>query len=621
MAQERVQIRLDAVDNTKRAFKSLNKNTDKVKKALFSLKGILVGIGAGIALKSVIDVTSRFEDLRDSLSAVSGSAEKGAKAFAFIQDFALRSQFSVEDLTTSFITLKASGIKPTEKLLRVFTDTASVTTDQLGTLEALTRVFSRGVQGGLGLEELNQIADRGVPVFRLLKEELGIGRLEIAKYGQTTEGARKILDALEKTLGTAFKGATAQKLDNLSTSGSNLGIAFRNFQDVIGQSGLGKGVTALYDSLSKLLVALVPVGNVLGFITGVIGKGLSLAVEAIVIQLKFWIKLSKELGQIIFALIKMALKPFEGIILKIKKAFIVLRDSIKTIVEKTFVKLQEGIQLIINKYQELKELLGIVPDTVAITVVKEQIDELAKAIEEYKKAFEASFGGQVLIQAQASLDKMKSTFENINQILAKTAIDGIGALSKGIAESIILGKSLGDSFRQFVQQAIVNALASLIQFYATKLLIYAIEKLFGIEIPKQVDLEKRKLDVLRKQTSELKKQAILQLIITALGGGGGGFSFGAEGGGVKKENRANGGSTRGMNPYIVGERGRELFIPSSDGTIVPNHEMGGLGSTNINFTVQATDVKGVQELLIDNRATITNIINTALNQKGKPALV
>jgi len=74
---------------------------------LFSLKGILAGIGAGIALKSVLDVTSRFEDLRDSLSAVSGSAEKGAKAFAFIQDFALRSQFSVEDLTTSFITLKS----------------------------------------------------------------------------------------------------------------------------------------------------------------------------------------------------------------------------------------------------------------------------------------------------------------------------------------------------------------------------------------------------------------------------------------------------------------------------------------------------------------------------------
>jgi hypothetical protein len=72
---------------------------------------------------------------------------------------------------------------------------------------------------------------------------------------------------------------------------------------------------------------------------------------------------------------------------------------------------------------------------------------------------------------------------------------------------------------------------------------------------------------------------------------------------------------------MVGERGRELFIPSTDGQIVPNEKLGGMGATNINFTVQATDVKGVQELLIDNRATITNIINSALNQKGKPALV
>jgi hypothetical protein len=64
-----------------------------------------------------------------------------------------------------------------------------------------------------------------------------------------------------------------------------------------------------------------------------------------------------------------------------------------------------------------------------------------------------------------------------------------------------------------------------------------------------------------------------------------------------------------------------LFIPSTDGQIVSNEKLNGMGTTNINFTVQATDVKGVKELLIDNRATITNIINSALNQKGKPALV
>jgi hypothetical protein len=42
---------------------------------------------------------------------------------------------------------------------------------------------------------------------------------------------------------------------------------------------------------------------------------------------------------------------------------------------------------------------------------------------------------------------------------------------------------------------------------------------------------------------------------------------------------------------------------------------------NINFTIQSADVRGIKELLIDNRATITNIVNQALNARGRPALI
>ena len=45
------------------------------------------------------------------------------------------------------------------------------------------------------------------------------------------------------------------------------------------------------------------------------------------------------------------------------------------------------------------------------------------------------------------------------------------------------------------------------------------------------------------------------------------------------------------------------------------------GATTVNFNISATDVRGVKELLIDNRATIVNAVNTALNEKGKEALV
>ena len=72
---------------------------------------------------------------------------------------------------------------------------------------------------------------------------------------------------------------------------------------------------------------------------------------------------------------------------------------------------------------------------------------------------------------------------------------------------------------------------------------------------------------------------------------------------------------------MVGERGRELFIPNQSGTMIPNQDLGTTGSTSINFTINATDVKGVQELLINNRATITNLVNQALNARGKSNLV
>ena len=57
---------------------------------------------------------------------------------------------------------------------------------------------------------------------------------------------------------------------------------------------------------------------------------------------------------------------------------------------------------------------------------------------------------------------------------------------------------------------------------------------------------------------------------------------------------ANGGRPPVGKPSIVGERGPELFVPRSSGTIVPNNKLGGGGSTNVVVNVDAsgTDVQG-----------------------------
>ncbi len=53
--------------------------------------------------------------------------------------------------------------------------------------------------------------------------------------------------------------------------------------------------------------------------------------------------------------------------------------------------------------------------------------------------------------------------------------------------------------------------------------------------------------------------------------------------------RAVGGSVTGNTPYMVGERGPELFIPGGNGTIIPNNNMrgGGGGGSPISISVDA----------------------------------
>ena len=75
---------------------------------------------------------------------------------------------------------------------------------------------------------------------------------------------------------------------------------------------------------------------------------------------------------------------------------------------------------------------------------------------------------------------------------------------------------------------------------------------------------------------------------TPLGAGGGTVGkFGTLGPNYGIPQRANGGSVASGSPYIVGERGPELFVPGRSGTIVPNDKMG-RGGVNVIVNVDAS---------------------------------
>jgi hypothetical protein len=87
------------------------------------------------------------------------------------------------------------------------------------------------------------------------------------------------------------------------------------------------------------------------------------------------------------------------------------------------------------------------------------------------------------------------------------------------------------------------------------------------------------------------------------------------------QGRAGGGAVNKDQAYMVGEKGPEMFVPSGSGKIVPNNQMGSGQPVNVNFNINTVDARGFNELLVNSRGVIINMINSAVNEKGRMAIV
>lgn len=93
--------------------------------------------------------------------------------------------------------------------------------------------------------------------------------------------------------------------------------------------------------------------------------------------------------------------------------------------------------------------------------------------------------------------------------------------------------------------------------------------------------------MLQRMAAELAASQLLQALGTAMSGSSTGWV--AALGKAFAGGKATGGPVGAGTTYLVGERGPELFTPSSSGRITPNNQMGGLGGGG-NITVYSGDV-------------------------------
>ena len=88
-------------------------------------------------------------------------------------------------------------------------------------------------------------------------------------------------------------------------------------------------------------------------------------------------------------------------------------------------------------------------------------------------------------------------------------------------------------------------------------------------------------DAFKKMAAQLIMQAIQLFVIDKITGGFLSFVKGLTG-------KAIGGPVQAGQPYMVGERGPEMFVPNQSGSIVPNDRMGGGGGITVVNNVDAS---------------------------------
>ena len=96
---------------------------------------------------------------------------------------------------------------------------------------------------------------------------------------------------------------------------------------------------------------------------------------------------------------------------------------------------------------------------------------------------------------------------------------------------------------------------------------------------------------------DLLRSQVRQLIAQLFGARGGGGSGGLFGGSIIPGFLAKGGPAIAGRPYIVGEKGPELFVPNASGTVVPNGEFGAGGVTMVTYNINAVDTNSFKQLV------------------------
>jgi len=562
-------IRLE--DKTKRAFKAIGRSMKKVTKAVFSLKAGFIsaaGIaGIGFLIKRSMNATDEMAKMSRAIgvSVEELQALRHAAALGGLQSTQLDK--AVQKLAINMADM-SRGVGLAKDVFEKHNISVTKTD---GSLRSVIDVMNDVADVTAGMTNATEKADLAYKLFGAR----GAKMINMLNGGSE---AMQAAMAEAKELGLVMSGETAKGVEDANDSITRLS-SFLTSSFTVAVAKLAPAIEAVTIQIMKWVTAKVKDGGGIGEIARNMANAIIDASIAILLALEntgngileFVNELKEKLG--------LTQRPMQDVI-----------DDLN--------RVQGEFQNFLNG-----EFSGFDKVQISLTSV-------AKTTEYYKDELELLHKEMSQVQAvgenlyKIELSGLRNTLAATKELVTETlnletAIDAVTAASEEATapDRWALAKASFETYKNSIitgERFIANTTTKLMQ--GTEDAIMAM--IMGVKFSWKSLFKGIMADLIRIQ--------VRKAIVGALGGLGSLLGF------------ANGGRPPSNRPSIVGEKGAELFVPDSAGTIVPNDQLGGGGNTTaeINFNVQAIDASSFNSFLVTNRDTIESIINNSITTNG-----
>ena len=547
------------LDQVNSKLKVANKTASASVMQFGNLAKIFATIGFARIASSVVDTIRTFEDLEATLQANTGNAKETAEALDMIKEFTATTTFQIEEVTSAFIEFRRLGIKATKEDLRGIGNVAAA--QGVGIDQIAQAVFKAGTTS---IESLQMLGFEG-------KTE---GDKITLTFGDITETVDKSAEGVLKFVRSVgelkVEDAITQRANTLTGAISNLGDASSLFMDAIGGDGAdGNLKSLLIDATRAMSEFLMESRDTAATIGIVLTNSLTFVKELLQDVRDFTQEFAFEQDNAegsttdfaaTLATLTTILITYKAIVMGAAMATAILNRVIRL---SPIVKSGSAVKSILTMAGVLDELSNETDDLMSkftelsgfddlqqffkdLTIQIEPTEEQLKALAEAKKQADDSFANKKL---DSHIQTTAEVMLQLSEIMATTS----NRFTNDFVKALVDGQDALSSFKDFSKNLVSQIISTFLQLTVVNHIMNAI---FG-------------------NVTGFEK------LPTATAGQF--FGRGSAGGGTVQANR----------PVLVGERGAEIFVPNTSGSIMNHADSKGVGGGGLVVNQQISFSTGV----------------------------